>query len=251
MCKSKPVEDRKLNRQATALGCRPCFRNNPPTLLCATSYSDRVCADMNEGWTHWQTVLTMGEGLVYHGPILDWLDLLGWTSVVKVVTKRNTIKTFCAMWFPQLAKISADMRCTWEDFNLDTQKKPITESVLHDTWPSLGIHETYTRREKINLHFGTCATFCLELQPQRRPSVKFGRSWDVGMSGMLSTSIIIYFALGNTQNSVQTCPNCPLCHNWDSTRTWLIQFSILQADIFGLQYYCSTKKSALVLLLGF
>ena len=76
MCKSKPVEDRKLNRQATALGCRPCFRNNPPTLLCATSYSDRVCADMNEGWTHWQTVLTMGEGLVYHGPILDWLDLL-------------------------------------------------------------------------------------------------------------------------------------------------------------------------------
>ena len=38
---------------------------------------------------------------------------------------------------------------------------------------------------------------------------------------------LIYFALGNTQNIVQTCPNCPLV-----IIGWLIQFSILQADIF-------------------
>jgi hypothetical protein len=117
---------------------------------------------------------------------LTWLTVLGWTSVVKIVTKRNTIKTFCAMWFPQMAKISADMRCTWEDFNLkDTQKIQSLSQFCTTPGHTWDIH----RREKINLHFGTCATFCLELQPQRRPSVKFGRSWDVGMSGMLSTSI--------------------------------------------------------------
>jgi len=250
MCKSKPVEDRKLNRQATALGFRPCFRNNPPTLLCATLYSDRVCADMNEGWKHWQTIITMGEGLVYHGPILDWLDLLGWTSVVKIVTKRNTIKTFCAMWFPQMAKISADMRCTWEDFNLDTQKNPITESVLHDTWPSLGIHETYIAGKRSICTLAPARLFALSSSPRGALLSSSDVHGTLVCCQLLSAhAYLIYFVLGNTQNIVQTCPNCPLVvigieqgHGWFKFAGWYFS---------GLQYDWSTKKSVLVLLLGF
>ena len=178
---------------------------------------------------------------------LTWLTVLGWTSVVKIVTKQNTVKTFCAMWFPQMAKISADMRCTWEDFNLkDTQKiQSLVSSARH-----LGIHETYIAGKRSLCTLAPARLFALSSSPRGALLSSSDVHGTLVCCQLLSAHVyLIYFVLGNTQNIVQTCPNCPFVvigieqgHGWFKFAGWYFS---------GLQYDWSTKKYVLVLLLGF